>query len=135
MHSTSRLEGPENPAAVIAMDAREVERLICDAFRERGFTVTGFGGGSQGGAELALVKNGQRHLVQLNHWRKHEVGAVAVRELGAAMQSAGARGGYLITAGRFTREARELALEARIQLIGGDTLAEFVPEYVALSGA
>jgi restriction system protein len=107
------------------MNGRELERLIGDAFTERGFTLTGFGGGSQGGAELALTKDGQRYLVQLKHWRKHEVGAIAIRELGAAMQSAGARGGYVLTTGRFTREARELALKNRIQLIDGEALAEF----------
>jgi restriction system protein len=98
--------------------------LIGDAFKARGFTVTGFGG-AQRGAELALVKNGQRYLVQLKHWRKQDVGALAIRELGAAMQSVGARGGYVVSTGRFTREARELALERRIQLIDGEALAEF----------
>jgi restriction system protein len=125
MCSTSLLlKGPEDPAVVKAMNGRELERLIGDAFTARGFTVTGFGGGSERAAELALIKNGERYLVQLKHWRKHEVGALAIRELGAAMLAAAARGGYVISAGRFTREARELALERRIQLIDGDALAE-----------
>jgi restriction system protein len=125
MRSNSVLsKDPQGPAAVTAMNGRELERLIGDAFRARGFTVTGFGAGSRRGAELALKKNGQRYLVQLEHWRKEEVGALAIREFGALMQSAAVRGGYVVSAGRFTREARELALERRIQLIDGEALAE-----------
>jgi restriction system protein len=105
------------------MNGRDLERLIGEAFREQGFTVTGFGGGSQGGAELALVKGGQRYLVQLTHFHKQHVDALAVRELAAAMRSIGAQGGYLVTAGRFTREALELALEAGIALIDAEALA------------
>jgi restriction system protein len=105
------------------MNGGDLERLIGEAFTARGFTVTGFGGGSQGGEELALVRHGQRYLVQLKHFRKQNVDALAVRELATAMRSIGARGGYLVTAGRFTREARELALEADIELIDGEALA------------
>jgi restriction system protein len=106
------------------MNGRALERLIGEAFTGLGFTVTGFGGGLKGAAELALVKNGQRYLVQLKHFRTQDVGALEVRELSAAMRSIGARGGYLVTAGRFTHDARELALEAGIGLIDGEDLAK-----------
>jgi restriction system protein len=105
------------------MNGRDLERLIGEAFTARGFTVTGFGGGSQGGEELALVKNGRRYLVQLKHFRKQNVDALAVRELDAAMRSIAAGGGCLVTAGRFTREARKVALEVGVELIDGEALA------------
>lgn len=64
-----------NPKAISAMSWREFERLVGEAFRQRGFTVTGFGGsGPDGGVDLALMKNGERFLVQCKHWRKDQVG-------------------------------------------------------------
>jgi restriction system protein len=104
---------------------RELEKQIGRGFKERGFTVTGFGG-SAGGTDLALTRDGQRFLVQCKHWRKQEVNAAAVRELAEMLRTVGARGGYVITTGRFSREARELALKLRIQLIDGEGLNEFI---------
>jgi restriction system protein len=107
------------------MTGRDFERLIGDAFRRRGFTVTGFGGsGPDGGGDLALIKNGERFLVHCNHWRKPQVGVAVVRELSEVLSAVGARGGYLVTGGHFTREARELAQLSRVELIDGDSLGD-----------
>jgi restriction system protein len=112
-----------NPSALAALSWRDFEKLIGEAFRERGFQVTGFGSrGADGAADLALVKVGERFLVQFKHWRKHEVGVLAVRELKSALDAVGAQGGYMLTAGEFTREAREFARRTRIELIGGREL-------------
>jgi restriction system protein len=112
-----------NPIAIAALSWRDFERLIGETFRGRGFQVTGFGSrGADGAADLALVKTGERFLVQCKHWRKHEVGVLAVRELSTALDAVGAQGGYVLTAGEFTPEAREFARRARIELIGGRAL-------------
>src|ERR1700722_15715528 len=80
------------PLAVSAMSWRDFERLVGQAFRQRGFKVTGFGGdGPDGGVDLALMKNGKRFLVQCKHWRKEQVGVTVVRELNGVMAAAGAR--------------------------------------------
>jgi restriction system protein len=85
--------------------------------------VTGFGSrAADGAADLALVKTGERFLVQFKHWRKREVGVPALRELKTALDAVGAQGGYVLTAGEFTREAREFARCTRIELIGGRAL-------------
>jgi restriction system protein len=96
------------------------ERLAAEAFRRRGFTVTGFGGRS--GAQLALRKGRERFLVDLHHWRKSQVGVMVVRQLEAIIRAVGASGGFVITMGDFTREARALALRARIVPIDGRNL-------------
>jgi len=112
-----------NPIAIATLSSRDFERLISEAFRERGFQVTGFGSrGADGAADLALVKTGERFLVQFKHWRKHEVGVLAVRELKTALDAVGAQGGYVLTAGEFTREAREFVRRSRIGLFGGRAL-------------
>jgi restriction system protein len=112
-----------NPIAISTLSCRDFERLIGEAFRGRGFQVTGFGSrGADGAADLALVKTGERFLVQFKHWRKREVGVLAVRELKAALDAVGAQGGYVLTAGEFTREAREFVRGTRIELIGDRAL-------------
>ncbi len=97
--------------------------MIGETFRRRGFSLAGFGTRAAGGAvDLALVKSGKRFLVHCRHWRKREIGVLAVRELSTALAAVGAQGGYVLTAGGFTREACELARSTRIELIGGERL-------------
>jgi len=89
--------------------------------------VTGFGdSGHDGCVDLALVKNGKRFLVQCKHWRKDEVGVGVVRKLDGVLRSVGADGGYVVTAGHFTREAHEASLQTQVQLIDRDSLAELM---------
>jgi restriction system protein len=110
-----------------SMSWRDFERLIGEAFRQREFTVTGFGGGgAEGGVDLGLMKNGERFLVQCKHWRKQQVGVTVVGELSGVISAQGAHGGFLVTCGRYTREARELALQTKIQLIDGESMQEFI---------
>jgi restriction endonuclease Mrr len=50
----------------------------------------------------------------------------ALRELCLAIQAARASGGYLLTGGEFTRETRELARSARIALIDGQSIVDWL---------
>jgi restriction system protein len=102
-----------------ALGSRDFERLVGEAFRLRGFTVTGFGASVSDGGVLGLAKDGERFLVQCKHWRKPQVDVTAIRELSGTIRAVGASGGYVISAGRFTSEARTLADTCRITLIDG----------------
>lgn len=109
------------------IDGRDFERRVGDAFRRQGFRVTGFGtassgGGRDTGADLGLVKDGERFLVQSRCWRKLEVGVTVIRELCGLIVMQGARGGFVLTCGRFTPEASELARRSRIRLYDGPQL-------------
>jgi restriction system protein len=116
-----------NPKTISEMSWREFERLVGEAFRQRGFTVTGFGGGGpDGGVDLALVKNGERFLVQCKHWRTQQVGVTVVRELNGLIAAMGAHGGYVVTGGQFTREAGEFAQQTKVELINGHALEELI---------
>jgi restriction system protein len=116
-----------NPKAISGMSRRDFERLAGEAFRQRGFTVTRFGGsGPDGGVDLALMKNGERLLVQCKHWRKEQVGVTVVRELNGVMAAAGAQGGRVVTGARFTLDAREFARKTKIKLIDGEALQELI---------
>jgi restriction system protein len=117
-----------NPKLTItSMTWRDFERLVGEAFRQQGFTVTGFGGQSpDGGVDLGLSKNGERFLVQCKHWRKQQVGVTVVRELNGVIAAQGARGGFVVTGGQFTKEAQEFAHSCKITLIDGPALAKLI---------
>jgi restriction system protein len=116
-----------NPKAIAAMTWRDFERVIGVAFRQQGFTVTELGGnGPDGGVDLVLTKDGARHLVQCKHWKQWKVGVAVVRELYGVIGAKGAQGGYVITGGRFTGEARDFARDTGVTLIDGSGLGKLL---------
>jgi restriction system protein len=117
-----------NPAdSLSSMSWRDFERLVGEAFRRRGYVVTGFGGaGPDGGVDLGLSKDGERFLVQCKHWRNRRVGVTVVRDLNGVIAAQGAHGGFVVTGGEFTRVAREFAEKTSIELIDGKALAELI---------
>jgi len=112
--------------SLAALGRRDIERLIGESFRYRGYIVTGFGGSAVGDAvDLGLTRNGERFLVQFRHWQKRQVGIAVIWDLATAIAAQGARGGFVITAGEFTLEARQFAELCGIALIDGNALAQF----------
>lgn len=105
------------------MSWQEFEMLVGQAFRQKGFAVTEVGGGgADGGVDLALEKNGEKFLVQCKQWRAFKVGVEIVRELYGIMAAKGAAGGYVVTSGRFTKEATDFASGRNISLVDGAAL-------------
>jgi restriction system protein len=107
-----------------AMHWRTVERLVGEAFGRRGYVVTGFGGTRAEcvTADIGLMRNGERFLVQCLHWRKPRVGVPELIELSRIVAAQGARGGFAVTTGRFTREAWAFAQQAPLVLYDGRAL-------------
>jgi restriction system protein len=127
-----RRAASEGVAAIAAMSWREFEMLIGEAFRRRGFRVLELGGqGADGGVDLVLSKQGERHVVQCKHWRAMKVPVAVVRELYGVMAAQGAASGFVVTGGEFTREARAFASGRNIELISGGTLAAMLREATA----
>lgn len=102
------------------MSWREFEQLVGEAFRLQGFRVleTG-GGGADGGVDLKLTRRGETFLVQCKHWKAFKVGVSVVRELYGVMAANGAAGGFVVTSGRFTDEAKSFAKGRNLRLIDG----------------
>ena len=116
-----------NRIAVESLLWRDFERLVGEAFRARGYMVTGFGGGAaEGAVDLGLTRNGERFLVQCKHWRKQQVGLTVLSELNRVISAQGARGGFVVTGGQFTKEAREFSRSTRIELIDGKSLGQLL---------
>jgi restriction system protein len=117
----------ESASVLSNMTWREFETLVGEAFRLKGFSVaeTG-GGGSDGGVDLVLKKGTETFLVQCKQWRAFKVSVNTVRELYGVMAARGAAGGYVVTSGRFTDDAKEFASGRNIELIEGKALHDMI---------
>ena len=110
-------------ADVSALSWRDFEVLVGEGFRHRGFTVTERGGaGPDGGVDLALARGHERFLVQCKQWRARQVGVAVVRELYGVMAAERVAGGYVVTSGSFTRDAKAFAAGRNIELMDGKAL-------------
>jgi len=105
------------------MSWREFETLVGEYFRRQGYAVIeNGGGGPDGGVDVLLQKGSDRYLVQCKHWRALRVGVQPVRELYGVMAAKRVAGGFVVTSGEFTEEARSFAQGREVQLINGKAL-------------
>lgn len=120
--------------AVNGMSWQQFEHLVGEIFRLQGYRVaeTG-GGGADGGVDLVLNKDGEKHLVQCKQWRALRVGVNVVRELYGVMAAKGAAGGFVVTSGRFTEEARQFAEGRNVQLVDGTRLRAWIKQAAGTS--
>ncbi len=122
---TRTAKGP----AVASLTWQQFESLVAEGFRQRGFTVTEKGGAApDGGVDLILARRNERFLVQCKQWRAQQVPVTIVRELYGVMAAQHAAGGYVVTSGRFTKDALAFAEGRNIELIDGKTLQELLRE-------
>lgn len=113
----------DKPNPLLEMGWQDFERLVSEYFRRQGFTVeeTG-GGGADGGIDVQLKRGNDLYLVQCKQWRARRVGVETVRELYGVMAARGAAGGFVVSAGYYTKDARDFASGREIALIDGEQL-------------
>jgi restriction system protein len=105
---------------------REFEMLVGEWFRRHGYGVHETDTGPDGGVDLVLTRDGESYLVQCKQWKAYKVGVNIVREHLGVMVSQGAAGGYIVTSGDYTEEARRFAASNGIKLIDGIQLASWI---------
>jgi restriction system protein len=111
------------------MSWREFEMLVGEAYRLQGYRVTETGGGgADGGIDLALTKGSEKFLVQCKQWKAYKVGVDVVRELYGVMAAKGATGGFVVTSGRFTDDAKAFAEGRNVQLLDGPKLFSMIKQ-------
>ncbi|TDM04985.1 MAG: hypothetical protein C4K60_21435 [Ideonella sp. MAG2] len=119
---------PDDVAAVLnGMSWISFEKLISEAFRQRRFAVLANGdipGGDQ--VDMVLRKGGETHLVLCKHWRAERVGVQVLRDLQLTMSGRSAASAYVLTAGRFSDDARAFAKASSIHLVDGPRLARWL---------
>lgn len=116
-------EAANRADGIASMSWREFETLVGEYFRRQGYAVVdNDGGGPDGGVDVLLQKGSDRYLVQCKHWRALRVGVQPVRELYGVMAAKRVAGGFVVTSGDFTEEARSFAQGREVQLINGKAL-------------
>jgi restriction system protein len=106
---------------------QDFEFLLSEWFKKQGFNtdLTG-GGGADGGVDIRLHKQNELYLVQCKHYKAWKVSVQVVRELFGVMAAENAVGGYVVTSGKFTRDAIAFAEGKNITLIDGNRLEEIL---------
>lgn len=100
------------------MSWREFEILVGEAFRLQGYKVSETGGGGpDGGVDLVLTKGTEKFLVQCKQWKAFKVGVDVVRELYGVMAAKGAAGGFVVTSGSYTNDAKAFADGRNVKLV------------------
>jgi restriction system protein len=114
-------------SALQNMSWQAFEKVVGEAFRLQGYSVReNGGGGADGGIDLVLKKDGEEFLVQCKQWRAQKVGVTVIRELYGVMAASGAAGGFVVTCGRYTEEARTFAEGRNITLLDGGELERMI---------
>lgn len=106
---------------------QQFEQLVSEYYRRQGYTVQETGQhGSDGGVDLRLRRDRELVLVQCKQWKAWKVGVSVVREMLGSMMAEDADRGVVVTSGRFTNGARELARTSRVGLVDGARLVEMI---------
>lgn len=112
-------------SSLFAMSWRDFEKLVEESFRRRGYVVVESGvAGADGGIDIELRKGTELFLVQCKQWRATKVGVEIVRELFGLMAARGATGGFVVSAGSFTKDAVEFCRGRNIEAVDGALLVE-----------
>ncbi|KQW36435.1 restriction endonuclease [Rhizobacter sp. Root404] len=98
---------------------REFEAVVVQAFQRQGYQLID---GGKGIRALTLRRDRETYLVQCRHRHVAKVGVDAVQALHREMTACGANGGFMLTEGRFSREATALAASCNVRLLEGSAL-------------
>jgi restriction system protein len=126
-----RMRGQQSAADLRDLSWRQVEELVADVFRQRGYRVCEVGGSGDGGVDLLMVgPDGARYAVQCKGWRSWKVGAPKIREFVGALASLPKPcRGIFVVIGEYTVAARDLAQTHGIELIDGPALVQLIQEH------
>lgn len=109
---------------LVAMAWPELEALVVETFRRKGFAVKR----REGSADLELHLRDACYLVLGRHWQALKLGLPVVRELEAARLAEAAAGAFIITAGQLSDEAKAFIAGRPIERTGSGDLLRLVAE-------
>ena len=113
--------------SIKAVDWKDFEYLVSEAYRRQGYSVQeNTSGGADGGIDLVLSKDGNRLLVQCKNWRSRKVGVTTIRELFGVVTAENATEGIVVCSGHFTNDAIEFAKGKPITLVDGAALSHLI---------
>ncbi|MCW5580752.1 MAG: restriction endonuclease [Luteimonas sp.] len=123
-HSIQRRRD-ETAAGIVALSGvswRTFIRMVLDALSRRGFERVVDSETAGGDSDFVLEHHGERYLLSCKHGSAFVLGRLTVNELANDINLNNAAGGFLLTQGRITDDARPVAALQRIELLDGPTL-------------
>ena len=115
-------ESRSHSAPLRDLSWREFEQLVGAHFERLGYSVSFTPDGADGGVDVVARKDSETFLVQCKQWRATQVGVSVVRELLGVMAARGATGGFVVSIGPFTTDARDFAEGRNIELVDANAL-------------
>ena len=108
---------------------KDFEFLVSEYFKKEDYQVNLIDAqGADGGVDIKLYKNGELYLVQCKHYKAWKVSVKVVRELYGVMAAENAAGGFIVTTGKFTKDACSFAKDNGVELIDGNKLEKILDE-------
>jgi len=124
----------ETAAGIVALSGvswRTFIHMVLDALSRRGFERVVDSETASGDSDFVLEHHGGRYLLSCKHGSAFVLGRLTVNELANDINLNNAAGGFLLTQGKITEDARPVAALQRIELLDGPTLwpqlREFLP--------
>lgn len=110
------------------MTARAFESLVGETFRSQGYQPVDVPHGKLAAAagQLMFRRDRMTFLIECRHWQVGKVGVDAVHALQRTMAARGVSAGFILTGGRFSREATASASGFGIRLLDGQALRALI---------
>ncbi len=106
---------------------KDFEFLISEYFKKQGYKVNLINAqGADGGIDIKLIKDDALYLVQCKHYKAWKVPVQVIREMYGLMSAENASGGFIVTTGRFTKDATSFAMDKEIELVDGSMLEKIL---------
>lgn len=114
-----------NRSALLALTWQDFEKMTAEYFAQKGYRaeVVG-GGGSDGGIDVVLKKDGKSYIVQCKHWKTKKVGVQIVREMYGLMHAHHAYGVKIVSTIGYSKQAIDFAHKKPIELITGEQVIQ-----------
>jgi len=109
------------------MKGKEFEEYLRVLFSERGYQVRLTPATGDYGADLVLIQNGRKTIVQAKRYKKN-VGIKAVQEIASAKQHYRAGECWVVTNSGYTEPARRLAQSNQVRLVDRTLLMKWMLE-------
>jgi restriction system protein len=119
-------ESRRDSAPLRDLSWQEFEQVVGAHFERLGYAVTFTPAGADGGVDVVAREGSETFLIQCKQWRASQVGVSVVRELFGVMAARGATGGFVVSIGSFTADARAFAEGRNIELVDANTLLRSV---------
>lgn len=117
-------------AQLSTLTAEGFEEFVAEVFEALGYAVEAVGGTGDEGADLRLVHNGLRAVVQCKYHSRGVIGSAELQKFLGTVHHTGSHKGFFVTTRTFSLAAEKFVADHPIELIDGPRLVELVQDAI-----